>query len=535
MTSLFVIEAPGKISTIEKILRSINFPASVVATKGRLYDLPSDSLGFDPKTLSEISYEALHTDVLRSLRKAIESHENIYIMTDSDAEGELIAHHIALLIPPEKKQFRLLCQSITKDAIQRALKEVTSVDELKARGALNRRVFDRLSGFLLSKWDGQDSYENGTVGRILTPLLKSLRETASYPVSVFRKEIQTNCGPVMLQIKKTIDCIHSDQSIMNILASTHDAMAVKKSESVHAVQVEAMSGHQALVYMADRTNESIKNVADSLQRMYEKGMISYARTESRALSSHAAKAVATIANRIGDKVNVEFINERNDHKIVTHDGLHVTQYNQAIEGAYDAMTLDDKLWTLIYRNNVSQLKDVIATKSQYQLESSSLELLKGHKGISIDAFRSVAVERGYRKEQYFDDVTGLCPELSRGWACTAKVDVFVAEQLLKLGLGRPSTIPYHSEKVASHYLDSQGQLNFRGISSLQRALATAPLMLSLERVHEVDRILLEGGDLKQTILLSLQEVGLTKDLMNSIFISLPTEKAASQISEYNLE
>jgi hypothetical protein len=84
---------------------------------------------------------------------------------------------------------------------------------------------------------------------------------------------------------------------------------------------------------------------------------------------------------------------------------------------------------------------------------------------------------------------------------------------MEIGIGRPSTIPYHSLKISKQYLNATGALNYAGLSSINKALETAPLMLSIERIHEVDRLLLAGSEVSSTIYNSFHSVGITKELL----------------------
>jgi DNA topoisomerase-1 len=49
MNKLLIIESPNKIHTISEYLKDDNF--KIIATIGHIRDLPSNSLGFDEKTL----------------------------------------------------------------------------------------------------------------------------------------------------------------------------------------------------------------------------------------------------------------------------------------------------------------------------------------------------------------------------------------------------------------------------------------------------------------------------------------------------
>ena len=54
MNKLLIIESPNKIHTISKYLKDDDF--KIMATVGHIRDLPTNSLGFDEKTLEPHKY-----------------------------------------------------------------------------------------------------------------------------------------------------------------------------------------------------------------------------------------------------------------------------------------------------------------------------------------------------------------------------------------------------------------------------------------------------------------------------------------------
>jgi DNA topoisomerase IA len=507
---LCVIEAPGKVSTIEKHLSQLGFHAKVFATGGRLYDLPEQEMGFSLDKLSEITLVPLKPSLIAKLEKLIDSHDEVYLMTDDDFEGELIAFHVQALCD-KKPTVRLLCQSLTLSGVKQALANPTVVNPLKSQGAMNRRVFDRICGFYLSSWTSKNSYENGTVGRILSPLLNFIRTSKSRPNSITEIALQSADGPVTLRIEKSPHANLDEKSIRIISQNLYDASMTVKSEALSRPLIEPLSGQEALVFFAERTNCSIRQAADSLQSLYEQGKISYARTETKVLSAAAVNTITGVAIACGDSVGQ--YKENSAQKITTHDGLHVTDRIAALDGDYDRMHLEDKIWTLLYRNNLSCLKDLVLTERTYEVSSPVIDDLKRIEGVTITAFSRSVTERGFRRSYHFDPQAGLCPELARGWFCSPSVDRFVAKILCDLGLGRPSTIPYHSYKISDQYLNRVGELNFLGHSSINKAIESVPLIMSIERIHEVDRILLAGKDIDKSVYESFKEVGITKDYL----------------------
>jgi DNA topoisomerase IA len=531
MSNLLIIEAPGKVETIQRLIQQIGFVADVFATGGRLYDLPKNKMGFSLEDLENIALEPLKPSLIEKLKAKIRDHDHVYIMSDDDHEGELIASHVNSLCAG-KVVSRLLCDSLTVSGVKSAISAPTQVNTSRAQGALNRRVFDRISGYFLSSWDNQESYLNGTIGRVLSPLLHHFQKEKPVPKSIIEIPVFCKNQAVLIRVENTLGSGINDGSIKAILSGMTGADVRIKDQRLTKPDIAPMTAQEALVFFSERTASSITDVANSLQDLYEQGKISYPRTESKGLSSSAKRTINGIALSIGETPGemVDAVSE----KIKTHDGLHVTGVIQSIGSKYENMALEDKIWTLLYRNNISSIRDLVLTIRDCEISSPAIDLLKAYPSLIITASATSVSDRGMRREYHFDPIAGLCPELSRGWSCSASVERVVASSLRDLGLGRPSTIPYHSEKIANRYLNALGGINYAGYASINKAVEVAPLIMSIDRIHEVDRLLLTGDDINEIVYRSFQEIGITRDYISKKSVGGNRSREQS-FSEFNLE
>ena len=170
--AVVVIEAPGKIDTVSR-----NFPASsdkieVVATHGHLFDLPEYSLGIEENRITMV---AIRADLVRSLRAALEAHREIYVATDPDREGEVIAAQVFELCPPGRKVLRVYPRSLDRSGLESAMAAaLPEPDRGLAMAGLTRRVVDRLIGFTLSRKAAKVFGENVSIGRVKSAVLRRL-------------------------------------------------------------------------------------------------------------------------------------------------------------------------------------------------------------------------------------------------------------------------------------------------------------------------------------------------------------------------
>ena len=135
--TLVIVESPAKAKTINKYLGK---DYKVVASVGHVRDLPKSPKkktaegrpldeGIDIKNGFEPVYEITNPKVVKELKAAAKSVNEIYVATDPDREGEAIGWHLAKLLGTKKRKVsRLMFNEITKPAVEKALKNVGEID-----------------------------------------------------------------------------------------------------------------------------------------------------------------------------------------------------------------------------------------------------------------------------------------------------------------------------------------------------------------------------------------------------------------------
>lgn len=526
---LFVIEAPGKISTLRNALDKIGFSGAMLfATKGRLYDLPKGKLGVDLSSLESV-LEEIRPDVVNKLRQKIEAAERVFVLTDNDHEGDLIASHVHKLIPYYKESHRVITNSLSPSSLALAINNPVEFRNDRAVGSLNRRLFDRICGYHFSQVIGAGRI---SIGRVLSPVLKAISSAQVKPKAVIEKNYKVKDG--FLTIKVEVDACTKEK--FNSVKAVVDAISVTDlklgATSSKELKATPFTGPEALVTLSKKTGGSIKDISESLQSLYERGLISYHRTESKSLSKDAVRRIALICSEAGehsfDASKVQTDAYRHDEH--AHEGIHVTGSSFSINAEYDDLTLEDKVYRLIFKNNASLGKNIVSYESDVTMDHPAIQLLKND-GCQVDLRFGCIKDATYRTTFPLTDFPGLCPELNQGWSRLPSAADRVAEIMLELGLGRPSTFAYHCDKISRDYLNAEGELSFRGYESVQRAITVAPLVLSPERAIEVERILLNSKSVESAIYDSFYEIGIKeefmfgkmkagdKDVMNNISLS----------------
>ena len=148
--NLVIVESPAKAKTIERFLGK---EFQVESSFGHIADLPSKELGVDvendfkPKYTVDKEKKAL----VKKLKDLAKKAETIWLASDEDREGEAISWHLAEELGLDKnKTKRIVFNSITKSAIQKAIENPRDINYNLVNAQQARRVLDRLVGYELS-------------------------------------------------------------------------------------------------------------------------------------------------------------------------------------------------------------------------------------------------------------------------------------------------------------------------------------------------------------------------------------------------
>uniref|UniRef100_UPI000471418C DNA topoisomerase n=1 Tax=Tatumella sp. UCD-D_suzukii TaxID=1408192 RepID=UPI000471418C len=181
MTTLVIVESPGKVKKISAILGDA---FKVVASVGHVRDLPLKDIGVSAPDFAP-HYEPTQRgkDVLAKLRKEAAAASRVLLATDPDREGEAIAWHLAdalKLRNPERVTFT----AITKEAVTSAISSPRQLDMQRVRAQEARRVLDRIVGYRVSPALSDRAGERLSAGRVQSPAVRLVvdreREIANF-------------------------------------------------------------------------------------------------------------------------------------------------------------------------------------------------------------------------------------------------------------------------------------------------------------------------------------------------------------------
>ena len=159
---LVIVESPKKARTIAGYLGP---GFDVEASVGHIRDLPQPSelpaemkkgpfgkFAVDVENGFEAYYvvDADKKKKVSELKRALREADELYLATDEDREGEAIAWHLLQVLEPKVPVRRMVFHEITREAIQRALRDTRELDERLVDAQETRRILDRLYGYEVS-------------------------------------------------------------------------------------------------------------------------------------------------------------------------------------------------------------------------------------------------------------------------------------------------------------------------------------------------------------------------------------------------
>ncbi|HEY7105434.1 MAG TPA: type I DNA topoisomerase [Acidimicrobiia bacterium] len=161
---LVIVESGAKAKTIEGFLGRDQYV--VMASVGHIRDLPQKASDV-PKSVTNKEVKRLGIDVddhfapiyvvpqekkrvVAELKAALKDASELYLATDEDREGEAISWHLLEVLKPRIPVKRMVFHEITSEAIAEAIQNWRNLDMKLVEAQEGRRILDRLVGFEVS-------------------------------------------------------------------------------------------------------------------------------------------------------------------------------------------------------------------------------------------------------------------------------------------------------------------------------------------------------------------------------------------------
>lgn len=301
---LLIVESPSKAKTISKYLEG---QYKVVASVGHIRDLPKSNKqavdilgGFVPH------YEVVpeKASVVSDIKRLAKEADEIYLATDPDREGEAIAWHIAEACGLRRPK-RVVFYEITKRAVQEAIKHPRNIDQDLRKAQEARRVLDRLVGYDLSGLIWKKLRYGLSAGRVQSPALRILAERER-EIQAFNPEdfwIITATATTKNKQRFVITCTEEPRSQKRtdeiVRAAANDSWEVTGVKQTQAKRAPYPPFTTSTLQQAasSRLGYSPSITMRLAQKLYEKGLITYMRTDSVTMSREAQTTIADLIDR----------------------------------------------------------------------------------------------------------------------------------------------------------------------------------------------------------------------------------------------
>lgn len=460
--NLVIVESPAKAKTIEKFLGK---DYKVTSSFGHIADLPTKELGVDvdndftPKYIVDQEKKAL----VKKLRELAKNADMIWLASDEDREGEAISWHLAETLDLSKeKTKRIVFNSITKSAIQRAIENPREINYDLVNAQQARRVLDRLVGYELSPVLWKKIKPGLSAGRVQSVAVRLIvereREIEAFtPQDSFRvvAEFRTSDGSgFRAKLNKTFATQAEAEEFLNkninatFKIDSLDTKPAKKSPAAPFTTSTLQQEASRKLYF------SVSRTMQVAQRLYEAGLITYMRTDSVNLSGEAISAAKeAIIENYGERYSkVRNYKGKSKGAQEAHEAIRPTDMkNQSPNLDRDQSRLYELIWK---RTLASQMADAELERTNVKIACDSHSELFTANGevIKFDGFLKVYLEG--TDDEDLEEQEGMLPAMKVGEALdntgiTATqrftrppyryTEASLVKKLEELGIGRPST------------------------------------------------------------------------------------------------
>lgn len=410
---LLIVESPTKGDTIKKFLGS---GYQILSSYGHIRDLPKGELGVDTEKDFEPKYviPTKSRKIINSLKNAVQKSQMIILATDEDREGEAIAWHLsrALNLDGEHPYQRIVFHEITKSAISEALKNPRKIDMDLVDAQQARRILDRLVGYKLSPFLWKKVARGLSAGRVQSVAVRLVVERER-EIQNFKPQEYWTVSALLLKIKdgefeailikkdgKVIQKLgiknkkEADKIVKDLKGAEYKVISVEKKEikrnplppfTTSTLQQEAWQRFRSPAKFTMRIS----------QNLYERGLITYHRTDSMNLSDLSLFAAKKfIVKNYGEKYWAGFVRRyktKSKGAQEAHEAIRPTYPDKTPESLKSE--LDDngfRLYDLIWRRFIAcQMNQAIFDSTTVDISAKKYTFRATGQVLKFDGFLKV--------------------------------------------------------------------------------------------------------------------------------------------------
>ncbi len=458
--NLVIVESPAKAKTIQKYLGK---EFTVKSSFGHIRDLQDKKLSVDVADGFKPEYvvPAAKKKVVAELKKAAEEASLVWLASDEDREGEAISWHLVEALGLDRTRTRrIVFHEITKDAILHAIEAPRDIDDNLVKAQQARRVLDRLVGFELSPILWRKIQRGLSAGRVQSVALRLVvdreKEIMNFtPTPYYRVEAQFIAGGV--KVKGLLDARFEtlEQARKFLEDSIGASYTVGSVEKKDAIRFPAAPFTTSTLQQeaARKLRYPVSLTMRLAQGLYERGLITYMRTDSTNLS---ALALGTAKQFILDNFGSEYSHPR-QYKTHSkgaqeaHEAIRPTFIaNTEIEGTAQEKKLYELIWKRTVASQMSEAK-VLGTSIRVSSDKRPEQFGIQATEVLFDGFLKLYMEGSDDETQEENTILppmnvgdvltekGITAECKYTQAPARYSEATLVKKLEELGIGRPST------------------------------------------------------------------------------------------------
>ena len=463
--NLVIVESPGKVRTIQKFLGGDYL---VKASIGHIRDLQEKKLSVDVEHGFQPEYvvPADKKKVVSELKKLASGAETVWLASDEDREGEAISWHLSetLALDPAKTR-RIVFHEITRPAILEAIQHPRDIDRNLVDAQQARRVLDRLVGFELSPVLWRMIQPKLSAGRVQSVALrlvvdreKEIMAFNSVPYYRVEAVFRPEGAPASVKVKALLDARFDSMGearkfLEDSVGANYRIDSLEKKEGTRFPAAPFTTS--TLQQEASRKlHFPVGTTMRIAQGLYERGLITYMRTDSTNLST---LALGTAKQFIIDNFGEAYSHMRQYRTKAkgaqeAHEAIRPTYIeNTSIEGTAQEKKLYELIWKRTVASQMSESR-VMNTSIRIASDRRSEHYAVQAAEMLFDGFMKVYLEG--RDDEESEEGELVLPELhvgdrmlEKGVSAQCKYTVppqryseaTLVKKLEELEIGRPST------------------------------------------------------------------------------------------------
>ena len=476
---LLIVESPNKIKTITGILKELGYKNIIVEASvghiSRIKDSGEYNMGVNTKTF-DIDFEitADKKEVVRKLKTQVKAAKYVLLATDPDREGEAIAWSLKKFLDiPDNKYARIYYHEITKPAIEKALNNLTVIDDKLVEAAQTRNCLDKIVGYRLSPIAMQKIAAR-SVGRCQSAGLKLVVDKeneidAFVPETYFELYLNFKKNSTAFKAKY----IGDDNKYTAKLKTREDCEEIGKEcfnrpYIINNVETKEVTQNAPTPFITSTFQQEANNklglsVDEAMryaQRLFEGinvngkhiALTTYLRTDDPNIAPEFIPEIKKYVEKNYGKeyIGVQKNKKANPNAQAGHEALRVIDLNMTPTklGSYIKDSKLLKVYDLIYRRTIASVMSarkisdtqytIINGKHKFLL-SSKEELFAGWKTIySVTDEKEEVLKETFKKDEVLKN-TKLESTQKTTQPPSRYTEASLIKTLDKLGIGRPST------------------------------------------------------------------------------------------------